>query len=113
MAKEGGVSNTYVPRHMLRLWGDYQLDGALSKWSVGTGVNAQSSNYRVQTIKLEQAGYATWNARLAYRMDDTWTVALNGNNLFDKTYYNTVGTASWGNFYGEPRNFTVSLKGNF
>ena len=113
VAKEGGVSNTYVPRHMLRLWGDYQLDGALSKWSVGAGVNAQSSNYRVQTIKLEQAGYATWNTRLAYRIDDTWTVALNGNNLFDKTYYNTVGTASWGNFYGEPRNLTVSLKGNF
>jgi len=40
-------------------------------------------------------------------------VALNGNNLFDKSYYNTVGTASWGNFYGEPRNFTVSLKSNF
>ena len=112
-AVEGGTSNTYVPRHMLRMWGDYPLDGALSKWSVGAGVNAQSSNYRVQTIKLEQAGYATWNARLAYRVDDTWTVALNGNNLFDKTYYNTVGTASWGNFYGEPRNFTVSLKGNF
>ena len=112
-ALEGGTSNTYVPRHMLRMWGDYQLDGALSKWSVGTGVNAQSSNYRVQTIKLEQAGYATWSARVAYRIDDTWTVALNGNNLFDKSYYNTVGTASWGNFYGEPRNFTVSLKGNF
>ncbi|RMP12952.1 hypothetical protein AB6N16_09810 [Pseudomonas marginalis] len=40
-------------------------------------------------------------------------MALNSNNLFDKSYYNTVGNASWGNFYGEPRNFTVSLKGNF
>ncbi|WP_404487528.1 TonB-dependent siderophore receptor [Pseudomonas sp. HT11] len=112
-AVEGGVSNSYVPRHMLRMWGDYQLDGALSKWSVGTGVNAQSSNYRVQGIKLEQAGYAVWSARLAYRVDDTWTVALNGNNVFDKHYYQTVGTAAWGNFYGEPRNFTLSVKGNF
>jgi outer membrane receptor for ferric coprogen and ferric-rhodotorulic acid len=112
-AIEGGIGNSYVPRHMLRMWGDYQLDGALSKWSVGTGVNAQSSNYRVQGIKLEQPGYALWSARLAYRVDETWTVALNGNNLFDKHYYQTVGTAAWGNFYGEPRNFTVSLKGNF
>ncbi|MEG8234702.1 TonB-dependent siderophore receptor [Pseudomonas orientalis] len=110
---EGGASNTYVPRHMLRMWGDYQLDGALSKWSVGAGVNAQSSNYRMQGIKLEQAGYALWDARLAYRVDDTWTLALNGKNLFDKNYYQTVGTASWGNFYGEPRNFTISLKGTF
>ncbi|NNA54127.1 TonB-dependent siderophore receptor [Pseudomonas lactis] len=112
-AAEGAVSNTYVPRHMLRLWGDYQLDGALSKWTVGAGVNAQSSNYRLQTIKLEQAGYALWSARIAYQVDDTWTVALNGNNLFDKNYYQTVGTAGWGNLYGEPRNLTLSLKGNF
>lgn len=112
-AAEGAVSNTYVPRHMLRLWGDYQLDGALSKWTVGAGVNAQSSNYRLQTIKLEQAGYALWNARIAYQVDDTWTVALNGNNLFDKNYYQTVGTSGWGNLYGEPRNLTLSLKGNF
>ncbi|WP_455911300.1 TonB-dependent siderophore receptor [Pseudomonas putida] len=112
-AVEGGVSNSYVPRHMLRMWGDYQLDSALAKWSVGTGVNAQSSNYRVQGIKLEQAGYAVWSARLAYRVDDTWTVAFNGNNVFDKHYYQTVGTAAWGNFYGEPRNFTLSVKGNF
>jgi hypothetical protein len=42
-----------------------------------------------------------------------WTVALNGNNLFDKTDYNTVVTASWVTFYGEPRHFTGSLKGNF
>ena len=81
--------------------------------NASNGVNAQSSNFRIQGIKLEQAGYAVWNARLAYRVDDTWTVALNGNNLFDKNYYQTVGTADWGNFYGEPRNFTVSLKGNF
>lgn len=110
---EGRASTSYVPRHMFRLWGDYQLDGALSKWTVGSGVSAQSSNYRVQTIKLEQPGYALWSARLAYRVDNTWTVALNGNNLFDKNYYQTVGTASWGNFYGEPRNVTVSLKGDF
>ncbi len=80
----------------------------------GYGVNAQSGNYRMQQgLKLEQAGYTVWDARLAYRVDDTWTVALNAKNLFDKNYYQTVGTASWGNFYGEPRNFTVSLKGTF
>nr|WP_279655424.1 TonB-dependent receptor [Pseudomonas petroselini] len=53
------------------------------------------------------------NYQLRRLRQDAWTVALNSNNLFDKSYYNTVGNASWGNFYGEPRNFTVSLKGNF
>ena len=40
-------------------------------------------------------------------------MALNGNNLFDKNYYQTVGTSGWGNLYGEPRNLTLSLKGKF
>jgi outer membrane receptor for ferric coprogen and ferric-rhodotorulic acid len=48
---------------------------------------------------------AAVNTQLAYRVDDTCTVAITGNNLFDKTYR--------GNFYGEPRNFTVSFKSNF
>ncbi|MGO3925321.1 TonB-dependent receptor [Pseudomonas sp. QLc11A] len=39
--------------------------------------------------------------------------ALNGNNLFDKRYYTTIGTESFGNYYGDPRNFMVSVKASF
>ena len=105
-----------MPRHVLRLWGDYVLGGALERFSVGAGVNAQSDNFRVSPVsgeKITQAGYAVWNGRVGYRIDDTWSVALNGNNLFDKRYYTTIGTESFGNYYGEPRNFTMTVKASF
>ncbi len=116
-ASQDGVSyNSYVPRHLLRVWGDYALSGPLERVTVGAGVNAQSSNYRVSPSSgnnITQAGYAVWNGRIGYRIDDTWSVALNGNNLFDKRYYATVGSEGWGNFYGEPRNFVMSVKADF
>jgi outer-membrane receptor for ferric coprogen and ferric-rhodotorulic acid len=105
-----------VPRHLLRVWADYALTGALERVTLGAGVNAQSSNYRVSPISgndVSQAGYAVWNGRIGYRIDDTWSVALNGNNLFDKRYYASIGTEGFGNFYGEPRNVVMSLKADF
>jgi outer membrane receptor for ferric coprogen and ferric-rhodotorulic acid len=62
---------------------------------------------------FDQSGYAIWNALVEYRVDDHWNVTLNGNNLFDKKYYETVGTSTYGNFYGEPRNFMVTLRGAY
>lgn len=112
----GAAFNSYVPRHVLRMWGEYALTGALEKFSVGAGVSAQSDNFRVSPAsgeKITQAGYAIWNGRIGYRIDDTWSVALNGNNLFDKRYYTTIGTETFGNYYGEPRNFMVSVKASF
>lgn len=47
------------------------------------------------------------------RQDDTWSLALNGNNLLDKRYYTTIGTEGFGNFYGDPRNLTLSVKADF
>ena len=116
-ATQDGLSyNSYVPRHLLRVWADYTLSGPLERVTVGAGVNAQSRNYRVSPISgndISQSGYAIWNGRIGYRIDDTWSVALNGNNLFDKRYYATVGTEGFGNFYGEPRNLVMSLKADF
>ncbi|PWB32896.1 TonB-dependent siderophore receptor [Pseudomonas sp. SDI] len=116
-ASQNGVDyNSYVPRHLLRVWGDYALSGPLERVSIGAGVNAQSSNYRVSPLggdNITEGGYAVWNARIGYRIDDTWSLALNGNNLFDRRYYTTVGTEGFGNFYGEPRNMTLSVKADF
>ncbi|RON17499.1 TonB-dependent receptor [Pseudomonas frederiksbergensis] len=116
VSQDGVSYNSYVPRHLLRVWGDYALSGPLERVTVGAGVNAQSGNYRVSPTSnnnVTQAGFAVWNGRIGYRIDDTWSVALNGNNLFDKRYYATVGTEGFGNFYGEPRNFVMSVKADF
>lgn len=81
---------------MLKVWGDYQLGGALERWTLGTGFNSQSENFRTTgKTRVEQPGYTVWNGRVQYRLDQNWTVALNGNNLFDKKYYATIGAPGW------------------
>lgn len=42
-----------------------------------------------------------------------WNAALNINNLTDRTYYQTMGDAGGGNWYGEPRSFMLTLRGSF
>ncbi|MFK5732379.1 TonB-dependent siderophore receptor [Pseudomonas urmiensis] len=107
-------TSSFIPRHMLKVWADYQLDGQLERWTLGGGVSSQSENFRRQgNIRIEQPGYTLWSGRVQYRIDDNWSVALNGNNLLDKKYYATVGATGWGNYYGEPRNFMLTLKGTF
>ena len=51
-----------------------------------------------------------WNGRIGHRIDDTWWVAVNGNNLFDSQYYQSIGREGFGNYYGEPRNFMLTVK---
>jgi outer membrane receptor for ferric coprogen and ferric-rhodotorulic acid len=48
-----------------------------------------------------------------YRIDPHWTLTFNLNNVLDKKYYRTVGSSVSGNYYGEPRNWTVTLRGRF
>ncbi len=115
----GATFNSYTPRHLLRFWGDYNLPGDLAPWTIGAGANIQSRNYNTNfggtggVGDIEQAGYAIWNARLAYQINRNFSVALNGNNLFDKKYYSSIGWLNASNQYGEPRNYTVTLKADF
>ena len=119
-----------TPRHLFKLWGTWQLPGALERFKLGAGVTAQSANYRsgsvatfnpatqaydgpTQDYKFTQAGYAIWNSSVEYRIDRNWSATLNANNVFDKRYYQTVGTTNNGNFYGEPRNFVLTVRSRF
>lgn len=105
---------TVTPKHILRLWSDYRLPGAWSAWTLGGGVNYQTGSYtETRSVRVSQAPYAVWNARIGYKINKNWSAALNVNNLFDKTYYQTIGAPGWGSFYGEPRNATLTVRGTF
>ncbi|AVK08224.1 MULTISPECIES: Fe(3+)-pyochelin receptor FptA [Pseudomonas aeruginosa group] len=106
--------STFTPRHLLRLWSNYDLPWQDRRWSVGGGVQAQS-DYSVdyRGVDMRQGGYALVNLRLGYRVDEHWTAAVNVNNLFDRTYYQSLSNPNWNNRYGEPRSFNVSLRGTF
>lgn len=126
---DSAAFSTITPKHQFKIWTSYKLPGVWSDWTVGGGVDLQSATYVSGTtarvdgngtvvqsnipFDYKQTGYAVWDALLKYRVDDHWTVSLNGNNLFDKKYYQTVSSAANGNFYGDPRNYMLTLRGEF
>ncbi|WP_049870456.1 TonB-dependent siderophore receptor [Pseudomonas cremoricolorata] len=125
----GSATNSLTPKHLLKLFGAYQMPGAWSALKVGGGVTAQSPSYvsgslyvrssdgefeeTSDSYAFSQAGYAIWSGFAEYQLDKHWSLALNANNLLDKKYYATVGQAEYGNFYGDPRNYTLTLRGVF
>ena len=110
----GGLSfNTYTPKHMLRIWSTYQLRGALRDLTLGGGVNSQSSSYRtVGLLTADVSGRAVWNAMLKYQINPRWSATLNVNNVFDKRYYSTLSSFVNANYYGDPRNLVLTLRGS-
>lgn len=125
----GSALSTVTPKHMAKLFTTYRLPGVLNDFRIGGGVDIQSATHVSGTastydslgnviqanvpFEYKQGGYAIWNAMLDYRIDERWNLTLNANNLLDKTYYQTVGTASYGNYYGDPRNYMLTLRGTF
>ena len=125
----GSALSTVTPKHVAKLFTTYRLPGELEDLRVGGGVDIQSATYVsgsastydslgsvVQAnvpFEYRQGGYAIWNAMVDYRIDEHWNLTLNGNNLLDKKYYQTVGGATYGNYYGDPRNYMLTLRGTF
>ncbi len=77
-------------------------------------MQAQSA-YRTSNgnVTLRQGGYAIFNARLGYQIDEIWTAAVNVNNVFDRRYYSGLFSPQWNNRYGDPRNVMFTLKADF
>jgi outer-membrane receptor for ferric coprogen and ferric-rhodotorulic acid len=109
--------SSQTPRHMLKLWASYQPQsaGMLKDFSFAAGLNAQSRGFVNDGggVIWAQGSYAVAGLRVGYRIDPKWSVALNVDNLFDRSYYQTVTSTYFSNWYGAPRNFTLSLRGQF
>jgi len=125
---DGLPMSTQTPKHLFKFFTTYQLPGEFERWKVGLGATIQSDSYKQGFVQhrmpdgslsqqdpyaFRQAGYAVWNGLVEYRIDEHWTATLNGNNLFDKTYFQTVDASNTGNWYGAPRNYMVTLRGKF
>lgn len=111
-----GVGTPYgtgAPRHILRMWSNYDLPWDNRRWSVGGGIQAQSHSASDYDSAVQQGGYVLANMRVGYRINDHWTAAINGNNLFDRRYYSGLFMRQFTNHYGDPRNLSVSLTGHF
>ena len=118
-----------TPRQLLKLWTNYRLPVDGRRWSVGGDLHAQTSSFSSglvcsgatslmggclapETIfNVTQGTYAVVGLRAAYRLSPDWSVAINLNNIFDRVYYQTIGSPTCCSFYGAPRNFMVTLHG--
>ncbi|MFC4313753.1 TonB-dependent siderophore receptor [Steroidobacter flavus] len=140
---EGEPFLTIQPKHLYKLWTTYDFGAAglgswLSNLSISAGINGQSTGYRAgESCPADQLTepnpytgaslctgglipfqytvepYNVVSGRIGYRVNDKWTAALNLTNIFDEVYYQSVGGLNGGNWYGTPRSYTLSLRGNF
>ncbi|MFY9110166.1 TonB-dependent receptor, partial [Aliarcobacter butzleri] len=60
----------------------------------------------------EQESYVLVNAMAKYKIDKDLSVQLNVNNIFDEKYYTNIGFYNQVS-YGDPRNFTLTMKYDF
>jgi outer membrane receptor for ferric coprogen and ferric-rhodotorulic acid len=113
-ANQGRVFSTITPKHNFNLWSQYAFsDGALKNVSVGAGLRAVSSTYFQRGARFEQSGLGIVMAQVGYTFNEHLSSTLTANNLFDRKYYDRVD-AAWGtNFYGDPRNVTLTLRGQY
>ncbi|MBL8270911.1 TonB-dependent siderophore receptor [Steroidobacter sp.] len=114
-----------TPKHMLKMWTTWQLPGQLSRWTVNGGVLAQSESYVTGTAlataggntyvpyRFAQSAYAILNASVQFEINERWSVGVYGDNLSNKTYYQTLGLPSSENVYGTPRSYMLTLRGNW
>lgn len=110
LTNEGKVFSQWTPKHMLRVWSDYQFSGDWSRVSTGLGFTAQSHTLGYERT-YQVPGYTVWNARLGYQLTPEIGLALNANNLFDKHYYMAAyNQLNGNNNFGDPRNLMLSVK---
>jgi len=110
------VRSSIDPRHAARLFARWRPGGPLQGWTLGGGARIQSGTRAdLGGVTARQGGYALFDALVGYRVNATYTVQLNVNNLFDKVYYAKFAPNStyFNNYYGEPRNVMLSLRARF
>ncbi|QTD46366.1 TonB-dependent siderophore receptor [Ottowia testudinis] len=114
-AQQGQPYATFTPRHNVNLWAHYRVPASvLPGLEVGAGLRAVSDFYSQSgAIRVRGPGYGVVGLQVGYQINKQLKLALNVDNLLDKTYWEKVSSPSRQNFYGAPRSVTVSLRGSF
>ena len=110
-----------TPKNQFKFWGNYKFaeNSQLAGVNVGLGLLAYSRAQSSRGWRVENGGtlwcpgYAVVNAQIGYKINANYSINLAVNNVFDRKYYASVGTANIYNFYGEPRSFSLTLRGRY
>lgn len=122
-AAGGGLLSFPTPRHLLKLWTNTELEGALTGWSLGGGFRAQTKTRTDVSLYCDimdchqfyivQSPHAIIDLRTAYTINSSWQAAFSVNNVLDKVYYESFTAPALRSWYGEPRSFTLKIDGRF
>lgn len=112
--QEGQPFAPDTPKHVFNLWTKYSFtQDALTGLDVGGGVRAVSKFYAgSDTLRFVGAGYTTLALQAGYKLSPHFSLAANIDNVLDRKYYEKVSYAGRQNFYGAPRSFMLTLRGN-
>lgn len=117
-----------VPKHAFNMFTNYHVrSGRLTGLSFGGGIRAQSMQYGTLVCasdllgthtaacppRIKGPGYTTISLRVGYSFTRYLNLALNADNLFDRKYWQAVGTRSGTNYYGSPRTVLLTLRGQY
>ncbi|ELY3420527.1 ferric-rhodotorulic acid/ferric-coprogen receptor FhuE [Cronobacter sakazakii] len=113
-AGDGVAVNPDQPRTTMKLFTRYQLPtlpaltvGGGARWQTKTWQNIAGPN---GDTRISQNGYTVVDLFTRYQATKNLAVQANLNNVFDKAYYDYLGTYG---VYGAPRNFSVTASYSF
>ena len=105
---EGNDYNTTSSRNTADLFVKYKNEA----WYAGAGVNYLSKIYTgTGATRIDRGDLYLANAMLGYKFDKNFSTQVNVNNIFDKKYYEGIGTSAMA--WGAPRNATLSFNYKF
>jgi iron complex outermembrane receptor protein len=95
------------------LWSSYQLqEGPLRGLGVGVGVIAVGERQGDIDNSYDVSGYTRFDASLFYDINEKVRVSLNGRNLTDRKYIETVAGTD-GNYAGNPAEVVATVSAQF
>ncbi len=110
-----GQRKEKVAKHSGNLWTRYNFEGLskLKDLGIGVGMNAQGSRIPWFSRAFEVPAFTTFDAAVYYTPSKSNVqIALNANNLFDKTYW--LGAQNYTRLFpGAPRNFMLTATYKF
>jgi outer membrane receptor for ferric coprogen and ferric-rhodotorulic acid len=121
--RQGTPLESRLPRQRFHAWVTYLPGGRYAPWSFSLGVRMQSGVVQEGDVcdredtcdnlipyRITQGSYTVTDLRIGYQFGRSWTAALTLTNLFDRRYYQTISAPDFGNWYGEPRNISLTIR---
>lgn len=109
------AATTREPKHVYKAWANYRFSNRfngdwLSKLNIGGGLLGSGSVGTKTEGKIYQGGYTVFSLAAGYKINEHLNASLNINNIFDKTYLRQINNPNNFNYFGDPRNFMLTLR---